>query len=138
MSGDYQKGIEAGYLARNSYPENGAIIVNSPKNRLAPLTLQTDSSDASAYYVKLVDEDTGLTEISFFICPGQTVELDIPLGNYHVYYATGLQWYGNSELFGATTSCFKMDDLFYFYYQDGYYNGYTLILSGAENGNLST
>ncbi len=136
MKGDYQQGLQDGYLARNSYPENGSVIVNTPKDRLAPLTLNTKPEGSNAYYIKLVSQDTNLTEFSFFICPGQSIDIDVPLGNYYIYYATGLQWYGDTDLFGDTTSCFKADDLFCFYYQDGYYNGYTLSLYDVAGGNL--
>lgn len=137
MKGDYQAGVTAGFTARDSYPENGSIIIGTSKDRLAPLTVETDSNSNSAYYVKLVEQSTGLTDLSFFVCPGQTVDIDVPLGDYTVYYATGLHWYDYNDLFGDTTVCYKMDDLFCFYYQDGYYNGYTLSLYNVPDGNLS-
>lgn len=137
MENDYQEGVLAGFEARNSYPENGTVIVGTRKDRLAPLTVESDPDSNNAYYVKLVDQDTGLTEFSFFVCPGQTVKTDVPLGDYYIYYATGLQWYGYDTLFGDTTTCFRADDLFCFYYQDGYYNGYTWTLYDVPGGNLS-
>lgn len=137
MKGDYQEGLTAGFTARDSYPENGSVIIGTSKDRLAPLTVETDPDSSNAYYVKLVEQSTGLTDLSFFVCPGQTADLDVPLGDYTVYYATGLHWYDYNDLFGDTTVCYKMNELFSFYYQDGYYNGYTLSLYNLPNGNLN-
>ena len=136
MENDYLEGVSAGFEARDSYPENGTVIVGTAKERLAPFTVENDPEGSNAYYIKLVDKSSGLTEFSFFVCPGQNVEIDVPLGDYDVYYATGLHWYGYDTLFGDTTACFKVAEPFYFYYQDGYYNGYTWTLYDVDGGNL--
>lgn len=120
--------------AIQSYPENGSVIIPSTAERLAPLTIETSGDDA--YYIKLVNVINRLSEFAFFVQPGQTVEIDAPLGRYYLYYATGKKWYGKEEVFGPETQFYKADDTFYFYYDSGYYNGYTVTLYDVPGGNL--
>ena len=120
--------------AVQSYPENGAIIIPSTMELLAPLTIETSGDDA--YYIKLVNTINHLSGLAFFVRPGQTVEINAPLGEYDLYYATGQKWYGKEDVFGPDTQFYKANDTLYFYYDDGYYNGYTISLYDVPGGNL--
>lgn len=41
--------------------------------------------------------------IKFYVHGESTVEIQIPKGEYRIYYATGENWYGEEELFGKDT-----------------------------------
>ena len=70
-----------------------------------------------------------------FIRNGETAtRLQVPAGTYEVRYASGETWYGDTHLFGPTTSYSKAGSLFSF----GGGDGYTLELYKQLNGNLHT
>lgn len=77
-------------------------------------------------------------DLAFYISPGSTVEIDVPIGVYRLYYATGETWYGKALLFGEATATYTSDDLLEFYADDSYYNGVTLELWRQSGGNFDT
>lgn len=117
-------------------PKNGNIIYSkfSNENRIAPFSI--DTSGSGYYYVKLRDHQTGQTVLSFFVHGGQSVEIDVPLGNFDLLYAHGDIWYGPVNLFGQETVCQKADDPFLFYQDGEYVSGWTVELYPQTNGNL--
>lgn len=119
-------------------PANGSMISNTTKagDRIAPLEIKT--SGDSAHFIKLESTSDPDKYITFFVRPGKTVEVDMPLGNYYLKYASGTTWYGTAALFGPDTIYTKSDDIFYFYEEDGYVNGYTVTLYLVNNGNMDT
>lgn len=119
-----------------SLPENGQILYENGWDRVAPFSVVTRGEDN--FLIKL-KTSTGTQDIlTFFVRAGETVEIDVPLGNYTLYYATGETWYGEDILFGESTLYYKADDLFDFYEEDGSINGWTVELYLQNNGNLST
>lgn len=78
------------------------------------------------------------SDLAFYISPGSTVEIDVPIGVYRLYYATGETWYGKALLFGEDTATYTSDDLLEFYADDYYYNGVTLELWRQSGGNFDT
>lgn len=70
--------------------------------------------------------------IKIYVKAGSTVQMQIPLGEYEIYYATGDKWYGEDALFGEDTVYSKCDDTFVF--SQAY--GWTLELTPIINGNL--
>ena len=119
-----------------SLPENGQILYENGWDRVAPFSVVTRGEDN--FLIKL-KTSTGTQDIlTFFVRAGETVEIDVPLGNFTLYYATGETWYGENILFGESTLYYKADDLFDFYEEDGYVNGWTVELYMQNDGNLST
>lgn len=118
-------------------PENGQIFLK-PDNCVAPFTIETSESDSSYYYVKLKDSDSQQSVIEFFVHGGQTVDIDVPLGTYELYYACGSSWYGDSVQFGPTSTFYKANDIFDFTFDGYYYNGWTISLYSVPNGSLDT
>ena len=117
--------------------KNGQIIVYPSDERIAPLEIKTSST--SNYYISLQDiSHNGRNNMSFYIKGGNTVEIDVPLGTYKIYYATGDTWYGKKDRFGYFTNYYKCDDTFVFDIDGDYVNGYTLTLYSVSNGNMST
>lgn len=104
---------------------------------VAPLSISTPHGNEK-YFVKIVDAVTEAPAMTVFIYGGQTFELKVPLGQYKVKYATGENWYGESLLFGPSTS-FNEAETTFFFHDDGYQiNGYSLELIKQINGNLHT
>jgi hypothetical protein len=101
------------------------------------LSIKTSSADNYYYYVLLKD-GSGSKVLSVFIYPGRTVEIDVPLGDYYLYYAAGEKWYGTSYLFGPDTIYSKADEVFDFYETSEGVNGYSVELILQVGGNLST
>ena len=77
--------------------------------------------------------------LGYFIRGGDTLDVDVPLGRYTLYYASApssAPWYGEKNLFGASTSLYTSDDVFDFYADDEAYNGYSLKLYKVSGGNM--
>lgn len=116
---------------------NGMVVKAPRGSAVAPLTVSTKGN--LKYYVVLVDKThKGTNNMAFCVVGGKTVEKDVPLGNYDVYYATGAEWYGKDHLFGEKTSYYKCDETFLFYEDGDSYMGWTLELYEQTNGNLDT
>lgn len=119
-----------------SLPENGEIIFEKGWDRIAPFTVVTTSDNN--FFVKLKTLSGTETILSFFVRAGETVDIDVPLGTFTLYYATGETWYGPGLAFGNETHYYRADDTFEFYEEDGYVNGWTVELYLQSNGNLYT
>lgn len=116
-------------------PPNGTILYENGAERVAPLSIETTGT--SRYLVKLKDA-SGSDIFSFFVWGGHSVEVDVPLGTYTLVYASGETWYGESGLFGEETYCARVKDLFDFYREGDYVNGWTVELYPQTGGNLRT
>ena len=77
-------------------------------------------------------------DIAFIVKAGQRVSIDVPIGVYKFYYATGTTFFGSKYLFGDDTQCYKADNLLSFYYADQYYQGHTITLYKTVGGNFDT
>lgn len=131
-------------------PENGHVFLSPQYQRLCPLSVSV--SDGSSYYIYLKymrapgnsydsRHKSGYGEgddLAFYIRPGETVELDVPVGVYKLYYATGDVWYGTQYKFGEDTAYFSSDDLLDFYTSYDSTYGVTLELWAQYNGNFET
>lgn len=117
-------------------PENGQVLYSNDLDRVAPLSVVTRGNNNFCVKLKSIGGTTDI--LTFFVRAGETVEIDVPLGKYTLYYATGETWYGESILFGESTLYYKADDVFDFYEADGFVNGWTIELYAQVNGNLST
>ena len=73
--------------------------------------------------------------MTIFIRNGETAsDMDVPTGTYELRYASGDSWYGETDLFGPSTSYSKAESFFTF----GNGSGYTVELYKQVNGNLHT
>lgn len=116
-------------------PANGEILFENGWDRVAPFTVVTRGDEN--FFIKLKNI-SGSEILTFFVRAGETVDIDVPLGTFMLYYATGETWYGEENLFGETTGRYRAVDLFDFYEEDGYVNGWTVELYLQTNGNLDT
>lgn len=117
-------------------PSNGSVRKWTSAPSLAPLSI--DTSAGSDYLVKLVDANTGNDVLDVYVKGGRNIELKVPLGSYHIKYASGEKWYGYEHLFGPKTGYSKADSLFRFEDTGYQVTGYTLTLYRVTNGNLRT
>ena len=119
-------------------PISGIYAENlNGQQAVAPLEIRTESSGAD-YYVKLVNVATNEDTLTMFIRGGETIKVEVPLGNYEIRYAAGSSWYGDVELFGSDTSYSKADTTFNFVDNGYQVSGYSLTLYQVVNGNLET
>lgn len=76
--------------------------------------------------------------MTVFVRGGATVEVEVPLGQFEIRYASGENWYGPQYLFGPDTGYSKAEEVFQFT-NDGYQiSGYTITLYSVAGGNLRT
>ena len=143
---------------------NGQIYVVPIYERTCPLSVSVIGSDGYYIYLEYVRAPLHSTEtrqfasgipdgstaeqrlakqgersdMAFYVAPGRTVNVDVPIGVYRLYYACGSTWYGQRELFGSDTRYYTSDNLLIFYADEEYYNGCTLELWKQSDGNFST
>lgn len=111
---------------------NGKIITWPDGEQLAPLSIATKGD--KGFYVILDGDDY----MSFYVAADSVAEVEVPLGFYEIYYATGDIWYGKKNLFGADTTYHKCEGDFEFYNDGTYYQGWSLELYLQRDGNMST
>lgn len=113
-------------------PETGST--NKPNlHGNSPLKIKTNAG--SHYWIKIVNAYNEKDElVSYFIRGGETLDVNLPMGEYIVKYAYGDTWYGKENLFGEETKYSKADEVLEFYYNQGY----VIELIQQINGNLHT
>jgi hypothetical protein len=95
-----------------------------------------NSLDVNAL-MKLSRVRDGADVMSIFIRAGQMIEITVPVGNYNARIASGEIWYGNSILFGPTTSYSKLDAILEFKKMEGsQLLGNEITLEKVKDGNL--
>ena len=120
-----------------SAPVSGQMLeFNDALDYVAPLTIETRGD--KNYYIKLRDIQTGKVVLTAFISGGDTAELEVPIGTYELFYATGKDWYGLDLLFWEETQYFKANETFDFYEDGEYVNGWNVELYLQNNGNMTT
>ena len=123
-------------LTAHTRPYNGKKIISSHKSALAPLSVFT--SYGEDYYLCLTDPNSNEIEMSFYVRGGTDASVDVPLGTYEIFYATGTTWYGKDHLFGPETRYYKCDEDFTFSKTNTGYTGWDLTLYAVSNGNMDT
>lgn len=76
--------------------------------------------------------------MSFFVRSNSTLNIDVPLGTYEMFYCIGLDCYGTKFKFGYNTTYCTSDELLEFTLDDEYVYGHTLTLYPVSNGNFET
>lgn len=91
------------------------------------------------YYMKLtiVGEATP-SYIIFLHGNGEEIEVNLRCGEYLLSYACGSTWYGENDLFGPETQCYRSDAVFSFYHEGDQVCGQEVTLYKVKNGNLNT
>lgn len=118
-------------------PQTGLIYNSSTEEELAPFTVNANSE--TNYILRLCDGKRIIQ--SYYIRAGETLSVYVPLGEYSLYYACASRyasWFGNTYLWGSSTSYYKSSGRYEFSFDGEYYNGYTLNLLGWEDSNGNT
>lgn len=123
-------------LTKLNLPDNGTTSYFINSEAIAPLGINT--KEGQNYFIKLVDSDTNKTALTIFVRGGQPVNIQIPLGNYELRYANGIDWYGEDHLFGSNTSYSKSENILSFYRNGPQIMGHTIMLYNQINGNMPT
>ena len=89
-------------------PKNGQVFIGTEPSWGS--TLKVSCSNDEACYVKMKDAEYN-DVISFYIAAGQTAQINVPAGDYYVYFAHGNDWYGPEFLFGKDTTYSKDGEL---------------------------
>lgn len=137
-------------------PENGFVFSNiNISLDMEMSTLKVQSANAGGYYfvVKPVEFSGNFTEswrnvalelsakymsLQFYVRSNSTVEVDVPLGEYCIYYAQGERWYGETELFGDETKFYKCEETFLFEKNTSGNNGWEISLHPTQGGNMTS
>lgn len=127
---DISKGYELASLTVNTSGTGGYYFV------LDPICLYQE--DASEYFELKAELDAKYRYIKFYARSESLVEIEVPLGEYEIYYATGKNWCGEDELFGENTVYVKCDGTFSFFRDGSDVVGWKLELTPITNGNLDT
>lgn len=132
-------------------PANGTMFKNPTYVKLCPFSVSVRGS--LGYYVYLEylypsesynsrhlegKPQDPVEDIAFFVRPGCTVEMDVPVGVYKLYYATGEEWFGKNKLFGEDTVYNTSYELLEFYTDYTSANGVSLELWAQTGGNFDT
>jgi hypothetical protein len=103
---------------------------------VCPLIIKTPN-DGMATFVKVVDAKTNAPVTGFFIRPGGSYEILIPVGDYRIKYARGTTWYGPGAAFGANSKRIMMVGIFSFYNNGKNYMGNSFTLLTQVQGNVA-
>lgn len=123
-------------LKSKTPPSNGKVIKYPVASMVAPLTIKTSGD---GYYCFILSKvGTNERTMAFFGHGGKTVNVDVPLGTYKLYFATGSTWYGLQDLFGDETVYQCCDSSFTFKMDSDGYVGWTVTLYPVSNGNMDS
>lgn len=108
------------YLYVYPRPETGkTYFENNFQSRDSALKVSVDSE--RDYYILLEYTSTGefgnlfgTKKFAFYVRSGDTATVAVPTGTAKLYYASGKEWYGFSDLFGDSTVYHTSDDVFDF------------------------
>lgn len=121
------------------FPANGTITLSSGRivdqDDSAPFEIKTDSSDRY-YYVVLQNTSRSCDKCYIYVHGGKTIEVNVPLGSYKMYYACGDHWYGRELRFLNSGGDYVADDIFNFRADNYYSYGFTVTLYAVRGGNL--
>ncbi|WP_125925600.1 hypothetical protein [Halomonas aestuarii] len=119
----------------HSFPYNGKVVNLTRRDAVAPFQIKTQAGQDYVIKLKTLSERDA---VIVYVHGGRTVNVDVPMGRYKLYYASGDTWYGNTHLFGPDTAYSKSDSQFNFQLQGNQYMGYTVSLYRVSNGNMNT
>lgn len=126
--------------AAHPFPETGAVYWYSGTAVApgAPLTIAAPHHERRNYAVRLGDWSTDKIIAIIPVRAGETVDLEIPFGQYSVTIASGERWHGPEKLFGWFGERRKATSAFHFYRAGSQNVGHRIDLAQRLNGNLET
>jgi hypothetical protein len=92
-----------------AFPPHETVTFLTAAEALAPLQVKTEAG--ANYLIKLVDPQTRKDVVRMYVVGGQPADFQVPLGDYEVLCASGVNWYGDELLFGPQTAYSKLDTI---------------------------
>lgn len=120
-----------------AFPANGQSYVHNGQEREAPFIIHLPE-DSNYYYIVLADNTTGRMAVSIYGYSGSTLEIQVPLGEYSLFYCCGDVWYGKNVKFGEAGSYFKASETLDFHTADDYVYYHEVTLYPTYNGNMES
>ncbi len=105
---DVRQGAPASACAQYSLPPGALNDPYAPSERPALLTIRTGTG--LSYLVKLESLTIDLPPLLYFLEGGQSVDVDVPLGEFRLKYATGTHRCGTPIFFGEDTAFSEAND----------------------------
>lgn len=115
-------------------PPSGVLQINTEAEQIAPFKINADTS--GCYYLKMIGTSNGQAVLTVFLRAGESVLIDVPLGEFEIHYATGHTWFGEIHHFGQAARCFKLDTNLRFFVDGETIAGHELTLYGVSDGNI--
>ena len=131
---------------------NGEIIIVPDYECVCPLEVNVEKG--TDYYIRLKylrasNSDVGRrltysasepyeSDIAFYVKSGRSAQVNVPIGVYKFYYATGHTFYGTKELFGNETLRYEAKQELSFSVKGNTYGGHSITLKKVPFGNLGT
>ncbi len=122
------------------FPNSGEAIWFAPHevSAVAPLTVKAPSRGDSFYAVRVQESGSGRLIVLIPLRKGETITVQVPLGQYEMTFASGSRWYGPEKLFGFLGEKKKAVKTFDFYRSGSVTTGNTIDLTNRIDGNLPT
>ncbi len=89
------------------FPSHQTATFLTTAEALAPFQVKTEAG--ANYLIKLVDPQTRKDVVCMYVVGGLAADFQVPLGDYEVLCASGVNWYGDELLFGPQTAYSKLD-----------------------------
>ena len=123
-----------------TFPVSGQVLWFVPQieGAGAPFTVTAPDRGDKFYAVRVTEVGTMRTVGIVPLRKGETVTVQIPLGQYEMIFASGSLWYGPEKLFGFSGKKKKAVKTFNFYRSGNVINGNSVNLTDRINGNLQT
>lgn len=116
--------------------QNNGFILKPPGNRPCPVKVNAPLVESCYVYFKAIGGNG--SDFSMFVKAGTSCEVNVPVGKYKMYYASGKTWYGVDYKFGDGTEYYTSPDTINCYTDNNYAHGSELTLYSVLNGNMST
>ena len=122
------------------FPASGQVFWYVPHETGvgAPLSVTAPVKGNAFYAVSLAEKTTGRLVGLIPLRKGETVEVQVPLGQYEMTFSSGSSWYGPEKQFGFWGDKKKALKTFDFYQSGNQTVGHTVDLTTRLDGNLKT
>jgi hypothetical protein len=122
------------------FPVSGQVLWYVPQvtGAGAPFSVTAPDRGDDLYAVRVTEVGTGRIVGLVPLRRGETVKVEVPLGQYEMMFASGSRWYGPEKLFGFSGEKKKAVKTFNFYRSGNVINGNSVNLTNRIDGNLQT
>ena len=89
-----------------SFPGTGDVFVTKYadlSHGQSQFSVTVPPTDRYNYVVMLIDDVTGHAVMAIYCRSGDTTAVPVPIGSFRIRVASGMDWYGMTELFGSDT-----------------------------------